>query len=147
MLSVEEQELFDKGIEAVDNGDASYGLVYLQKLFDAGPDAITASYYAVCLAKERGEVSRAFELCDEALEYDPGNPVHYLNLGRVYLAAGMKREAIKTFRDGLLYGKSPLISRELERLGWRDLPVIPSLGREHLVNRMLGRILYQLGLR
>ena len=147
MLSAEAQELFDKGIEAVDNGDTSYGLVYLQKLYEARPDPITASYYAVCLAKERGEVKRAFELCDEALEDDPGNPVHYLNLGRVYLAAGMKREAIKAFRDGLLYGKSPLISRELEKLGWRDLPVIPSLGREHLVNRILGKILYKLGLR
>ena len=147
MLSAEAQELFDKGIEAVDTGDTSYGLAYLQELFEARPDPIIASYYAVCLAKERGEIERAFELCDAALEDDPGNTVHYLNLGRVFVAAGMKREAIKTFRDGLLYGKSSLISRELEKLGWRDLPVLPSLGREHLVNRILGKILYKLGLR
>jgi hypothetical protein len=53
----------------------------------------------------------------------------------------------KSFRDGLLYGKSPLIIRELEKLGWRDLPVIPSLGREHPLNRILGQLLKRLRLK
>ena len=147
MQSTEELEMFEKGIAAVDNGDTAQGLFCLESLFEKRPDPTVVSYYAVCLAKERGEVQRAFELCDAAMEDDPGNSVHYLNLGRVYVAGGMKREAIKAFRDGLLYGKSPLIARELEKLGWRDVPVIPSLGREHPVNKLLGRILYKLGLR
>ncbi len=147
MLSEEEQGMLKRGVEAVDIGDTPTGMFCLEDLFEKNPDPLITSYYAVCLAKERGEVKRAFELCGEARNGDPGNPVHYLNLGRVYLAAGMKREAIKAFRDGLLYGKSPLISRELEMLGWRELPVISSLGREHFVNRILGKILYKLGLR
>ena len=147
MLSAEEQEKYDKGIEAVDNGDTAYGLVYLEGLFETRPDPILTSYYAVCLAKERRETEQALELCDEAMADDPGNSLHYLNLGRVYVAAGMKRKAIKAFRDGLLYGKNPLISRELERIGWRDLPLFPSLGREHPLNRVLGKILYRLGLK
>jgi len=147
MLSPEEQEMYEKGIEAVNSGDTPNGLFCLESLFETKPDPVITSYYAVCLAKERGEVERAFELCDEAMEDDPGNSVHYLNLGRVCLAADMKREAIKAFRDGLLYRKNPLISSELERLGWRDLPVFPSLGREHSLNRMLGKVLFKLGLR
>ena len=147
MLSAEEQEMFRRGVEAVDEGDTSHGLLCLEELFEKEPDPFVASYYAVCLAKERGEVKRAFELCDEARNDDPGNPVHYLNLGRVYLAAGMKREAIKVFRDGLLYRKYPLISRELDRLGWRKPPVFPALRRENLLNRILGRVFCKLSLR
>jgi predicted Zn-dependent protease len=147
MLSSEQLEIYAKGAEAVDTGDTRYGLFCLENLFNAAPEPKVASYYAVCLAKERRDVKRAMELCDAALEEDPGNPVHYLNLGRIYLAAGMKREAIKAFRDGLLHRKSTLISRELEKLGWRDPAVMPSLGREHLVNRILGKVLNMLGLR
>ncbi len=147
MLSTEEQEMFNKGIQAVDSGDTPNGLFCLEGLFEKKRDPLISSYYAVCLARERGELERALELCDEAMEADPGNNVHYLNLGRVYAAAGIKREAIKAFRNGLLYGKSPLIARELERLGWRNLPVIASLGREHPLNRALGKVLSRLGLR
>ena len=147
MLSEEEQGMLKRGVEAVDNGDTRTGMFCLEDLFEKKPDPLITSYYAVCLAKERGEVKRAFELCDEARDDDPGNPVHYLNLGRVYLAAGMKREAIKVFRDGLLYRKYPLISRELDRLGWRRPPVLPALRREHPLNRILGRMFCKLSLR
>jgi tetratricopeptide (TPR) repeat protein len=147
MLAVEHQELYARGSEAVENGDTRRGLECLEKAYLAAPDPLIASYYAVCLAKQRRQTDRALELCAEAMEDDPGNSLHYLNLGRVFLASGMKREAIKAFRDGLLYGREPRISRELEKLGWRDLPVIPSLGREHPLNRVLGKILYKLGLR
>jgi hypothetical protein len=56
------------------------------------------------------------ELCEEAIEDDPGVSLHYLNLGRVLVASGMKREAIKAFRNGLLYGKNPQIYRITGRL-------------------------------
>lgn len=147
MLSAEELERFKKGVEAIDEGDTPNGLFCLEELFEKKPDPLITSYYAVCLAKERGEVTRAFELCDGAMEDDPGNNAHHLNLGRVCLAAGMKREAIKAFRDGLLYGRNHLISREMERLGRRNLPVFPALGREHSLNRILGKMLYKLSLR
>jgi tetratricopeptide (TPR) repeat protein len=147
MLSAEEQELYTSGIKAVDSGDTATGLACFEKLFAADPDPIISSYYAVCLAKERGETERAVKLCEEAMEDDPGVSLHYLNLGRVLVASGMKREAIKAFRNGLLYGKNLLISRELEQLGWRDLPVFPLLGREHILNRIAGRLLNMLGLR
>jgi predicted Zn-dependent protease len=147
MLTAEDQELYTKGIAAVDNGDTATGLVSLERLFETSPDPIISSYYAVCLARERGDTERAAGLCDTAMEEDPGNPLHYLNRGRVLLAAGMKREAIKVFRNGLLYGRNTLIARELEQLGWRGLPVFPSLGREHFLNRAVGRLLRTLGLR
>jgi tetratricopeptide (TPR) repeat protein len=147
MSLVEEKEKFKKGMEAVDRGDTQFGLACLESLFEAGHDPVLSSYYAVCLAKERGEQQKALLLCREAMEDDPGNSLHYLNLGRVLVAAERKREAIKAFRNGLLYGKNELISKELGMLGWRDLPVIAWLDRENPVNKWLGRILFTLRLR
>lgn len=147
MPTAERQELYTQGINAVDSGDTRTGLGCLETLYKAGPDPVIASYYAVCLAKERGEIERALDLCEAAMEGDPGNSLHYLNLGRVLVAAGMKREAIKAFRNGLLYGRNSMIARELERLGWRDLPAVPALGREHLLNRTIGKLRRKLGLR
>ncbi|HYS44286.1 MAG TPA: tetratricopeptide repeat protein, partial [Geobacteraceae bacterium] len=89
----------------------------------------------------------ALLLCEEAMEDDPGNSLHYLNRGRVLVAAERKREAIKSFRDGLLYGKNVLIKKELDMLGWRKPPVVSGLGREHPVNIWLGKILVTLRLR
>jgi len=147
MSLVEEKEKFKKGMEAVDRGDTQFGLTCLERLFEAGHDPVLASYYAVCLAKERGELQKALLLCEEAMEDDPGNALHYLNRGRVLVAAERKREAIKAFRNGLLYGKNGLIKKELDMLGWRRPPVISGLGRENPVNKWLGRILVMLRLR
>ena len=138
MSLVEEKKTLEKGMAAVDRGDTKFGLACLESLFEAGHEPVLASYFAVCLAKERGELQRALVLCREAMEDDPGNSLHYLNLGRVLVTAERKREAIKVFRDGLLYGKNGLIGKELDMLGWRRPPVISRLRREHPVNRLLG---------
>ena len=141
------EEMFIKGVEAVDRGDTPYGLFCLEELFEANPAPIIASYSAVCLAKERKEFDRAIALCRDAMAEDPGNQVHYLNFGRVLVAGGRKREGIKMFRDGLLYGRNHLISRELDALGWRKPPVFTWLRREHPLNRSLGLLFHRLGLR
>ena len=45
------------------------------------------SYLGYCIARERGQVREAVRLCQSALNAEPNNPAHYLNLGRVYLLA------------------------------------------------------------
>lgn len=143
------QEMFDAGIRAVESGDYVYGMVCFEKIarwIDTS-DPLYCSYRAVCLAREKGEIERGLTLCREAIAREPKKSVHYLNLGRVYLAAGNKPEAIRTFRDGLLYEKNSSIDLELEMLGWRRVPPFPSLGREHPLNKAIGRIFRIFGLR
>ncbi len=95
----------------------------------------------------RGEYESAIALCRDAIESLPGRSEHYLLLGRALVAYGDKREAIRAFRDGLLFENNPKIREELDRLGWRDLPVIQGLGRDHWLNRKLGRLFMALRLR
>jgi tetratricopeptide (TPR) repeat protein len=99
------------------------------------------------LAKERREFKEAADLCLAALKLEPAQAVHYLNLGRVYLAAGQKAAAIRALRRGVKFGKSRAIIEELKRLGIRKAPVVSSLPRNHPVNKHLGVLFKRLGVR
>ena len=69
-------------------------------------------------------------------------PVFYLNLGRAYLAAGKKKDAIDAFHKGLQYDKSnSLLRKELRGLGMRKPPPVPFLDRANPINKYIGMIL------
>src|SRR5208283_5192438 len=105
------------------------------------------SYFALCIAKERGQVRKAIKLCEEALQKDGENTAHYLNLGKILLHAGNRDDAIMVFRGGLKYGANLLIIDELTKLSTRKRPVISFLNRNNPINTYLGLIFKKLGLR
>lgn len=141
------EHLFAKGLAALDDGECPAALVYFEKASRLERTPAVCSYLAYCIARERGQFKAALALCAEALEKEPDNPVHYLNLGRVHLLRGQKSEAIRIFRQGLGYGAEPRICAELDRLGTRKPPVLPFLRRENPVNKCLGIICRRMGLR
>ncbi len=66
----------------------------------------------------------------------------YLNLGRAYIAAEKRMEAIKALNAGLKYDKQNKgLLVELERLGIRRFVPIPFLKRANPVNVIIGRML------
>ena len=69
-------------------------------------------------------------------------PVFYLNLGRAYVAAGKKQDAIEAFTKGLKYdnGNSDLV-KELRGMGKRKKPPVPFLDRSNPINKYIGMIL------
>jgi tetratricopeptide (TPR) repeat protein len=69
-------------------------------------------------------------------------PVFYLNLGRAYVAAGKKKDAIDSLQKGLRYdsGNSDL-KKELQRLGVRKQAPVPFLDRSNPINKYIGLIL------
>jgi tetratricopeptide (TPR) repeat protein len=93
------------------------------------------------LAKDAGQYLEGIELCLKALAVNPHNSDHYLYLGRIYLLAGKKTSAIKAFRNGLKIRKDARIIQELKLLGIRRFPLFSSLPRNHVVNRVSGKIL------
>jgi Flp pilus assembly protein TadD len=148
MKKLELKELFARGVTAVDNGDTVNGLLLLEEtgeVFSENP--VFCSYLAVCLARERQDFDSASKLCMDSIAVEPRKPLHYLNLGRVYLAAGDRKEAIRAFRNGLLHGNNELIQYELRMLGWRKPPVIPTLDRKHPLNVFLGKLTTRLRMR
>jgi tetratricopeptide (TPR) repeat protein len=117
------------------------------------------------MAKERGQVREAVRLCQSALDAEPRNPAHYLNLGRILLLADDKEKAIATFWRGLSndpavevrvedsqrrqshHREHGLILNELRRLGIRKRVPFGSLHRGHPLNRVVGKFLSAIGFR
>ena len=143
----EAEKLFTKGVEAIKNGNMVSALVYFEKATQLDNNPTNRSYLAFCIARERGQFKKAISLCEEALKEDPENPVHYLNLGRVYILTGQKTEAMRILREGLTYEENREIVDELVGLGMRKPSVIPLLNRRNLLNKYLGIVLARLGLR
>jgi len=100
-----------------------------------------------CIANQRGHLTRAFDLCRTAIEHDPQNQLHYLYLGKVYLIAGEKGEALKAFKQCMYLGGNLELERILESFGVRKSPVISFLSRDNPLNKFLGILLYRFNLR
>ncbi len=70
-------------------------------------------------------------------------PVFYLNLGRAYIAAGRKKDAIDAFNKGLQYDNGNRdLQKELRGLGVRKRPPVPFLDRSNPINKYIGMILH-----
>jgi Flp pilus assembly protein TadD len=141
------RSLVMEGISAMQAGNTALALLNFQEASDLNESPELFSHFAYCLAKERSDYLRAIILCEKALDREPWNSVHYLNLGEVYLLSGRKRDAIYTFRDGLLHEENQRIREVLARLGTRKKPVIAALPRNHFLNKYLGILLTQLKMR
>ena len=141
------QKEFDRAQLELDGNNVLAALACLERALGIWNDPLWHSRYAFCIAKQRGHLTRAFELCRAAIKHDPGNPLHYLYLGKVYLIAGNTLEAIQAFRQGMLLGGNPEIELMLDSIGSRKAPVMSFLSRDNLLNKYLGKILGRLGLR
>ena len=109
------------------------------------PEMLSLMGYS--LAREAGQFQKGIDLCLKAIALNPHNCDHYLHLGRIYLLAKKKNIAIKIFRKGLKIRKDARILEELRLLGHRRSPPFDSLPRNHVVNRVTGKILNALKLR
>lgn len=140
-------ELFEKGVSFLKENNPLGALAYFEKAYDIRKTPEVQSYLGFCIAIERGQITEATRLCKDAIEQEPANPVHYLNLGRVYIKEKRKDEAIETLRRGLSFGDNADIRLLLESLGLRKKPVFPFLPRGNFLNKYTGLLLSRFKLR
>src|SRR3990172_8519024 len=69
-------------------------------------------------------------------------PILYLNLGRAFLAAGKKKEAVENFSKGLRHDRGHIeLKKEMQVLGTRKSPPVPFLSRSNPINKYAGKLL------
>ena len=115
-------------------------------------DPFILSYYGCLEAVANKNYTHGIETCHMALETQKRGvpfgqeffyPVFYLNLGRAYLAAGKKEEALGAFNKGIkLDGENKDLIWELKKLGMRKKPVVPFLNRSNPINKYIGMLLH-----
>jgi tetratricopeptide (TPR) repeat protein len=118
-------------------------------------DPLLLSYYGFLKARVEGIYRSGIEDCTRAITAfqkkmfrgdvtveQPLLAVLYLNLGRAYLAAGRKKDAIETWNKGLHVDKeNSEIQEEIRLLGIRKIVPIPFLDRSNPLNTFFGRLL------
>jgi tetratricopeptide (TPR) repeat protein len=114
-------------------------------------DPFILSYYGCLQALVDKKYRAGVEKCKQALtliqrESSFGEemlyPGFYLNLGRAFIAAGKKDDALDAFKKGLKYNSGHRdILNELRALGKRKKSVVPFLDRSNPINKYIGLIL------
>ena len=134
------------------SGKQKEAFALLQQATVRFPDEpLILSYYGCFQSLVDKKYRSGVETCKQALallkqkkpfEEELLYPVFFLNLGRAYLAAGKKADAMESFRKGLKYdnGNGDLL-KELRGLGVRKTPPVPFLDRSNPINKYIGIML------
>ena len=147
MSTSEYEQLVSKGLEAFSNGHSYLAMTCLEQAVAIQHSSIVASYLGYCLAVNRQEYESAIKLARDAVSEQPNNPDFCLNLGRIYLLAGQYEDAVRMWRQGLMFSRDERIIAELESHGPRKKPLFRQLHRDHPLNKYLGKLFTSLGLR
>lgn len=98
------ERLFDRAVAALAAGASASALTLLERALKLVDNPSWHSYLGYCIARERGQVKKGRELCLHSLQFEPENPVHYLNLAKVHRVAGQTGEALGALREGMSAG-------------------------------------------
>jgi len=145
---VSPEEHFRDGLTALGAGRVSEASDHFRRAVAAEqrmgadrPQMRYVSFYGLSLALTKRATRTAIELCEKAAAHDSFDAVLLLNLGKVYLLSGRTSKALATYERGLLIDPSnKRLHAEMARLDRRAKPALPALGRDHVINRSLGRL-------
>ena len=138
------RSVVEKGLERCRKGDWELGLDLLRKAArkeekESTLPSLYYSYLGYGAARFDGARKDGLALCKHAIRMDDGEPENYMNLAKVCLLAGDRRQAVAAVQRGLKVDPRflPLVALR-HRMGFRRKPVIPFLSRDAWINRRLG---------
>jgi len=140
-------ELIDEGLSLLNEENTIESMLLFEEAEKLSSTPKARSYLAYCRAKVKQEYADAIHVCSQALKEEPRNADHYLNMGRIYMLVNKRGPALRAFRKGIKLGPHPQLMQELRKFEMRKSQLFPSLHRDHFLNRKLGKLLSQLGLR
>ena len=138
---------FDEGLRELSSGRPASALGFFRSAAGGNKSPLISSYIAYCRAQTEGVYREAVDICMEARKADPKNSDIYLNLGRIHLLAGNRKQALQVFRLGLRQERNGRIIGELNALGNRKSPPLPFLQRSNPINKYIGMLMSRLSLR
>lgn len=148
MAQSNHERTFARGLAALRNGDALEALAYFEaslKLEAESPNPARrvryASYFGYCVASALGKKRDGLRICRKAAASEFFTPDVFLNLAKVHLLMGDRKEAWSTLMKGLRLDPDHAgLIAEVRQMGIRRKPIIPFLERSHPLNKLAGSI-------
>ena len=133
---------FRAGIELLKNEYPQKALLRLRRAFECDKhNPYYLSFLGLAIARAQGNWEQAGELCEIAVQLRPTEIQFHLNLGEVYASAGRQEKALDKLDDALeLFGEDARLRQARSKVEKRRNPLVPFIGREHFLNRQLGRL-------
>jgi len=137
---------FKEGVKLLQNDYPQKALAKLQSAFESDKrNPYYISFLGVSIARARQNWARATELCDMAVQLNPKEIQFYLNLAEVYALAGLREMSLHKLECALgLFGDDPRLKRARSKVEKRRAPVLPFFGRDHFLNRELGKLRHRI---
>ena len=148
MLVRPAEESFRKGMQALGRGEGVKALALFEAAIrldrryrGARPQPRYLSFYGLCLGLESHRWKESVDLCREAVGAESYNADLHLNLGRVLVGAGRRREGWEALQRGLEQDPAHEgLNRAVAAMGVRRRPAVPFLARSHPINKALGKM-------
>ena len=92
-------------VQAHQRDDLDCAEVLVKKILAVNSKNANALHLLGCIYKDLGHSQRAVELIQASIREDGGNPLPYLNLGKIFFAAGQYENAAEFFQESLKRNK------------------------------------------
>lgn len=133
---------FTEGIKLLKNEYPQKALVRLRRAYECDKhNPYYISFLGLSMARAERNWDKASELCEMAVQLRPTELQFHLNLGEVYAASGLREKALDKLDQAIeRLGQDARLKEARGRIEQRRSPVLPILGREHFLNRKLGKL-------
>jgi len=133
---------FREGVKLLKDEYPQKALVRLRRAFECDKhNPYYLSFLGLSIARAQRKWDQAAELCEIAVQLRPAEVQFHLNLGEVYALAGRREKALDFLDDALqLFGEDARLKQARSKVRNRRAPLLPFFGREHFLNRELGRL-------
>ena len=133
---------FREGVALLKNEYPQKALVKLRRAFESNKhNAYYISFLGLSIARAQRKWDQASELCEIAVQLKPTEIQFHLNLGEVYASAGLREKALDMLDNALeLFGEDGRLKQARSKVQNRRPLVVPFFGREHFLNRELGKL-------
>ena len=137
---------FREGVKLLKNEYPQKALVRLRRAFESDKhNAYYVSFLGLSIARAQRKWDQAWELCEIAVQLKPTEIQFHLNLGEVYASAGLREKALDKLDDALeLFGEDARLKQARSKVQNRRAPLLPFFGREHCLNREIGKLRHRI---
>src|SRR5713226_3512201 len=137
---------FREGIELLKNEYPQKALVRLKRAFEGDKhNPYYMSFLGLSIARAQRKWDQASELCEMAVQLKPREIQFHLNLVEVYALPGRRTKALDKLDYALgIFGDDARIKQARSKVEKRRAPLLPFFGREHFLNRELGRLRHRI---